>query len=109
MREEKLMDYLRLACQGHKNAAGSGELERTLGCSVNELRKQVNRLRRKSIPIGSSQDGYFYALTAGEIYSTIRQLQKMTAGLEAAIHGLEKALEDCGTAACPPREGGGCP
>lgn len=105
MREEKLTDYLILACRGYKNAAGSGELERTLGCSGNELRKQVNRLRRKSVPIGSNRDGYFYAITAGEVYSTIRQLQKMVAGLEGAISGLEKSLEgfDMGRAS----DGGG--
>lgn len=93
MKEEKLLDYLRHSCLGRGNVVRSCKLERTLGCSGNELRKQVNRLRRKSIPIGSNRDGYFYALTAGEVYSTIRQLQKMVDGLNAAICGLEKSLE----------------
>ena len=48
-------------------------------------------------PIGSSKNGYFYAVTAGEIYFTIRQLETMKRGLEAAIHGLESALDDCRT------------
>lgn len=105
MKEEKLVDYLKIACQGRKNAAAGGELERTLGCSGNELRKQVNRLRRKSVPIGSNRDGYFYAQTAGEVYSTIRQLQKMVAGLEGAISGLEKSLEGFDMGRTP--DGGG--
>ena len=45
-------------------------------------------------PVGSSRTGYFCAITAGEVYSTIRQLRQMAAGLEAAIQGLEGALED---------------
>lgn len=44
--------------------------------------------------MGSSRTGYFCAITAGEVYSTIRQLRQMAAGLEAAIQGLEGALED---------------
>jgi uncharacterized membrane protein YoaK (UPF0700 family) len=45
------------------------------------------------VPIASSRDGYFYAVTAGEVYATIRQLQGMERGLTAAINGLERALE----------------
>ena len=55
-----------------------------------------NRLRRKGIPVGSDRGGYFYAVTAGEVYTTIRQLKAMSSGLEAAIHGLEQALERFG-------------
>lgn len=93
MKEEKLLEYLKSVCLGRERAVGGTMLMRILGCSDNELRKQVNRLRRKSVPIGSNRAGYFYALTAGEVYSTIRQLQKMVDGLNAAISGLEKALE----------------
>lgn len=50
-------------------------------------------LRRKGIPVGSDRGGYFYAVTAGEVYATIRQLKAMSSGLEAAIRGLEQALE----------------
>lgn len=108
MREEKLLDYLRAACQGKAKSTRSMNLERILGCSGNELRKQVNRLRRKNVPIGSNRDGYFYAVTAGEVYSTIRQLQKMVDGLNAAIHGLEQSLEsfDAGLTCLPPGGGG---
>ena len=64
-----------------------------MNVSGNELRRQVNRLRRKGLPIGSSRDGYFYAVTAGEVYTTIRQLRQMVTGLEKAIAGLEEALD----------------
>lgn len=94
MREEKLLAYLKGACVGRKYRVSGAELERSLGISGTDLRKLVNRLRRKGIPIGSDRSGYFYAATAGEVYSTIRQLRQMADGLEAAIRGLEGALED---------------
>ena len=95
MNEEKLAQYLRLFCKGRAHTKKSDEIERAVGISGNELRKLVNRMRRKSIPIGSSRNGYFYAVTAGEIYSTIRQLKVMANGLGAAIKGLEMSLERC--------------
>lgn len=105
MREEKLLAYLKGACSGRRYTVKSAELEQVLGISGTDLRKLVNRLRRKGVPIGSGKDGYFYARTAGEVYSTIRQLQVMVSGLEAAIRGLERALEDFG----PIEPGGGPP
>ncbi len=100
MREEKLLAYLKESCRGRRRTVKSAELERSLHLSGTDLRKLVNRLRRKGVPIGSSRDGYFYAKTAGEVYATIRQLQVMEQGLRAAIQGLESALDNFG-------EGGG--
>ena len=74
------------------------ELERALNLSGTELRKLVNRLRRMGVPIASDRQGYFYAATAGEVYTTIRQLRQMAAGLEKAIAGLESSLENFGEA-----------
>ena len=65
MREEKLLNYLKGACTGRKYRASSAELEAVLGISGTDLRKLVNRMRRKGVPIGSDRCGYFYASTAG--------------------------------------------
>ena len=88
MRDEQLLAYLKGSCSGRKNRVGGTELERTLHVSGTDLRKLVNQLRRKTHP-----NGYFYATTAGEVYDTIRQLKRMTAGLEAAINGLERSMD----------------
>ena len=96
MREERLLSYLKGACSGRKRRVSSAELERVLNISGTELRKLVNRLRRKGVPIASDRQGYFYAATAGEVYTTIRQLRQMAAGLEKAIAGLEDSLEKFG-------------
>lgn len=96
MREERLLSYLKGACPGRKYRVSGAELERALGLSGTDLRKLVNRLRRRGVPIASDRQGYFYANTAGEVYTTIRQLRQMTDGLEKAITGLELALERFG-------------
>lgn len=96
MREEKLKAYLKDACTGRRYRVSGAELEQVLGINGTDLRKLVNRLRRKGIPVGSDRSGYFYAVTAGEVYDTIRQLKRMASGLEAAINGLEQALERFG-------------
>ena len=93
MREEKLLNYLKGACTGRKYRASSAELEAVLGISGTDLRKLVNRMRRKGVPIGSDRCGYFYASTAGEVYSTIQQLKTMENGLAAARRGLEQSLD----------------
>ncbi len=96
MREEKLLAYLKGACAGRRYRVSGGELERVLNLSGTDLRKLVNRLRRRGVPIASDRSGYFYAVNAGEVYSTIRQLRQMAAGLEKAIAGLEDSLEKFG-------------
>ncbi len=98
MREEQLVSYLKGACPGRTRRVSGAELERVLNTSGTDLRKQVNRLRRRGIPIGSDRSGYFYAVTAGEVYTTIRQLRQMVTGLEKAIAGLEGSLEKFGEA-----------
>ena len=65
MTNKELEDYLRTTCPGRKNSRRSAELEADLNISGNELRRRINRLRRDTVPIGSSRDGYFYAVTAG--------------------------------------------
>ena len=97
-REEQLKAYLRTACYGRQHTVSGVVLERTLCLSGTDLRKLVNRLRRKGAPIASSRTGYYYAATAMEVYSTIRQLRQMTDGLEKASSGLESALEQFGEA-----------
>ena len=93
MKEDLLLEYLKTVCPGRGRIQKSVQLERALQISGNELRRLIHRLRKRGIPVASSRDGYFYAVTAGEVYSTIRQLKRMVSGLEAAIRGLEAALE----------------
>ena len=103
MREEKLRAYLKGTCAGRKYRVSGAELEQVLGINGTDLRKLVNRLRRKAVPIASSREGYFYASNAAELYSTIRQLKEMRTGLDAAICGLEQAMETF----TEPSDGGG--
>lgn len=96
MREQQVLAYLKAVCKGRKNIQKSRQIETALRISGTELRKQVHRLRKKGHPIASSQDGYFYAVTAGEVYSTIGQLRAMEHGLKLAREGLERSLDSFG-------------
>ena len=93
MTKETIALYLENGFKGRRNVISSRELERVLGISGNELRRRINRLRRDTVPIAADQRGYYFAETAAEVYDTIRSLQKMRGGLDAAISGLERALE----------------
>ena len=93
MREEQLLTYLKGACAGRKYRASGSELRQVLHISGSGLHRLVNRLRQQGVPIASDQKGYFYAATAGELYTTIRYLRKIVEGLEKAIAGLEAALD----------------
>ena len=85
MTKETISRYLENGCKGHKNVV-----------SGNELRRKINRLRQEAVPIAADRRGYYYAETAAEVYATIRSLEKMRSGLDAAISGLERALENFG-------------
>ena len=99
MREKQLTTYLKGAFKGRQHPVKSVELERSLNMSGTDLRKLINKLRRKAVPICSSRDGYFYAKTAGDIVRTIRKLEIMIQGLQAAINGLTAALDQFGETA----------
>ena len=94
MNDEELRTYLKHFCFGREHQIGSRELVRQHGIRESDLRKKVNRLRRKAVPIASN---------AAELYSTIRQLKEMRTGLDAAICGLEQAMETF----TEPSDGGG--
>ncbi len=52
MREEKLLNYLKGACTGRKYERAVLNWKRLLGISGTDLRKLVNRMRRKVFPLG---------------------------------------------------------
>ena len=104
MASEQLKKHLRGNCLGRKNAATYQELAQIFHISEKELQRQVNRLRKKQVPICGGPDGMFYARNAGELYGTILNLRAMAAGLAEVIASLETSLENFGEEA-----GGGDP
>lgn len=91
--ENLLLSYLKEAHTGKERRITGAELGRRLSLSDTELRKRVNRLRQKGVPICSDRSGYFYSANAAEVYATIRQLERMVGGLMAAMERLERAME----------------
>lgn len=104
MASEQLKKHLKGNCLGRGNAATYQELAQIFHISEKELQRQVNRLRKKQVPICGGPDGMFYARNAGELYGTILNLRAMAAGLDEVIASLETSLENFGEEA-----GGGDP
>ena len=96
MKDEALLQYLKTVCAGKKHLRSGRNLQSALHLSEKELRRRIHRLRCRGAPIAATRQGYFYAETAGELYATIRQMEKLRIGIDAAIRGLEDALEDFG-------------
>lgn len=92
-KREELLNFLKVMCAGRDRAIDSSSLARMLHISRSEVQRDINHLRRDGIPIGSCQQGYYYAITAGEVYTTIRRLQQMERGLQAVIGGMEGCLK----------------
>lgn len=107
MQEDRLAEFLKRYHSGESNAATSRELECVFSVKGIEIRQMVNRLRRKSVPIASSRNGYFYAATEQEVRATIAHLTRRISGIAAAIGGLNRSLEQFNTAQIQlPLEGG---
>lgn len=104
MASEQLKNHLKGNCLGRRKAATYQELAQIFHISEKELQRQVNRLRKKQVPICGGPDGMFYARNAGELYGTILNLRAMAAGLDEVIASLETSLENFGEEA-----GGGDP
>ncbi len=98
MQDELLLQYFKLVCRGKRQMLSGTELERRLRLSRNELRRKIHRLRCRGVPIAATRRGYFYAENAAELYDTICQLQRLRAGVDSAIRGLETAMAHFGEA-----------
>lgn len=92
MIKDRLLAFLQATCSGRKNRMSGARLAKVFGISVTALRKLINQLRREHHPICSDRYGYFYAVTASEVYETISHLYGNVNGTMAAIHGLECSL-----------------
>ena len=98
MQRELLAEHLRQYHMGAQNAAICQELERAFSLTGKQIREQINRLRRDGVPIASNGGGYFYAATEQEVRATIGHLTRRISGIAAAIHGLNRSLEQFDTA-----------
>ena len=96
MNRDKVEEFMHTRCKGKENIVSSAALQKSLHMSEQELRKQVNRLRREMIPIASNRNGYYYAETAADIYYTIKGLEKLRDSIDETICGLIGAMDKFG-------------
>lgn len=80
--------FLKELHRGEEAAIHSKDMEELFGITGPTLRWAVNRLRSAGYPICSSDAGYFYAGTQGEINQTVRRLNANMTAMSNARNGL---------------------
>ena len=91
MHSERLYRYLKQNNTGKKNAALSSELEAVFLCKGTKIRKYINELRTRKIPVCSSSFGYYYSENPQDIDETITHLDSRIKKIDLARSGLQKA------------------
>ncbi len=95
--DDDIAEHMKAFCMGEQSAVTSRTLETLFHIRGPDLRRCINRLRGKSIPICSFDSGYYYAETEEELQRTVRQLRSRIKKIAHAERGLTKALEAFGT------------
>lgn len=104
--KDPLLIYLHTSCRGKDNRVSGAQLARVHGISISALQGRIRRLRQQGRPIASDTYGYYYAVTAREIFATIRRHQKLIRALEADIRGLVISMETFQVPQAGSRDGG---
>lgn len=86
---ENLIDILMR--HPRSNPIHSKDLEETFRLPDSQIRKMVSYLRCKNEPIGSDQNGYFWAVEADELNETRGHIQGRFRHLQAVDRGVEGA------------------
>jgi len=92
MDSERLYLYLKNNHISSKNAVLSKQLEAAFSCKGTEIRRCINTLRTRGIPICSSADGYFYSEDPADIARTVSQLRGRIEKIECAQNGMSQII-----------------
>ena len=88
--------YMQKEHSGKANAVKSKVIEARFHCKGAEVRRMVNELRCKGVPICSSNQGYYYATSNEEIQETIAHLEGRIKKIRAAQDGIKTLLKKGG-------------
>ena len=83
-----LHEYLKQNHAGKSNAVYSRELQKIFRIDGRNLRRKINALRQKGIPICSGDTGYYYAQHQQEIDETVCRMDGIVATVSDARTGL---------------------
>lgn len=89
---DAICKYLKTNHNSRGKAALSKQLEAAFSCKGTEIRKCINTLRSKGVPICSCANGYFYSGEADDISKTLNQLHSRISKIEQAKDGLEQFI-----------------
>ena len=85
--------YMQTEHSGKENAVKSKVIEARFHCKGAEVRRMVNELRCRGVPICSNSHGYFYATSNDEIQETIAHLEGRIKKIRAAQDGIKTLLK----------------
>lgn len=68
--KDPLLIYLHTSCRGKTSRVSGAQLASIHGISISALQGRIRRLRQQGHPIASDAYGYYYAVTAGEVFDT---------------------------------------
>lgn len=84
---QSIVDYI----AGCSKPIRSKDIENRFLISGEELRWQINTMRRQGVPIGSNHLGYFICESDEQLKSTIDNLENRISSMAQAIAGLRSA------------------
>lgn len=87
-----ILAYIAKNAKGPEKAKTASDIQDATGVRPPQLRAIVNTLRKEGYPIGSGQDGYFYARSYRELLPTIDHLNGRVSAINEALGGLERAF-----------------
>ncbi len=79
--------------KGKDKAITSRDIEAILDCKGTDVRRMVNELRSRGIPICSSQHGYFYAVSKEEVRQTVAHLNSRMKSMRTAKAGIMQLMK----------------
>lgn len=85
--------FLRNEHTGKANAVLSSVIEHRFGCKGTEVRRMVNDLRCRGVPICSCAFGYYYGANDTEIKRTVSSLTNRIKKIQSAVNGMSSCLK----------------
>lgn len=91
---DALREYLETYARGKANAVIGMQLRELFGGSGACMRGAINELRVGGYPVGSCNNGYYWASSRDELIDTIDHLRGRMWGIQMAVNGLNNAYAE---------------
>ena len=91
--EARIVDVIHGQHLGKNHAATSKELQATFGFNGSTLRKYINNIRSRGIPICSCNNGYYYPEQVSDCANTVSYLSERLDAVMQSVSGVESGMD----------------